>query len=123
MTDLPAADRPLFDPTALAQLTEMIGEAETRDLLAELRAELPLMQAQALEANAAGDLTALGRAVHKMASASGVLGWMRLSQASRELEQSCRAGDRVTLPVRLSLWEQATADTMAALDARLAAAG
>lgn len=109
----------VFDSNVLGRLSELIGPGEARALLGELRAEIPLLRDAARARHADADHAGLGRVVHKLASASGVLGFPLLADACREVERCCRSGETGALPPLWTAFETACDTTLAAIDTEL----
>lgn len=110
---------PILDPTVLSELRELLEDAYgdlLQNFLDDLAEQLPAME----EALMRGAATTLGQIAHKLKSASGSVGALRLSALAFELEQLGKSGDISTaLPV-LARLEAVAHDTQAAISAELA---
>lgn len=81
-----AEDRQL-DAAGFAELCEILGEETARAMLGRLAADLRTRFTAGPE-----DLVRTAADAHDMASAAGLLGFVRFSEACRALEAACRAG-------------------------------
>lgn len=69
------------------------GDADlARQLVSMFLEELPGMRANAEGAAAAGDLAGLQRTTHMISGSAGTLGFMRLAESARKIEEDIRAG-------------------------------
>lgn len=109
----------------LGMIAQVIGPAETRELLQSLVASFEPAFAAMGAARKAGDFAALARAAHRLAGGCGSLGAQQMQEALRELEkaalmqaaETCDVG-LARLPVlaanlRHAADEYAAADVMA----------
>ena len=76
------------DPTALTRLQRLGGAAFVREMIDLYLDYAPGRIAAAQAALAAGDLTALGQAVHPLRSGSGNLGAMGMVALAQRIEQA-----------------------------------
>jgi len=83
-----------FDPGALHDLQRLYGDAGLAEVVGALIADLPVQQARADAAIAAGDLAALGRIAHALRGTSLQLGADALAARCAEVEAQASAGDR-----------------------------
>jgi PAS domain S-box-containing protein len=105
-----------IDRAVLDEMTEIVGRARMRDLLAMLAREL----AQRFGADASAvDRERLMLDAHAMVSAASMVGFAALAEACRTVEAACRAGDDVG-PMLGPLRARAT-ETIAEIEALRAA--
>lgn len=83
-----------FVPGALHDLQRLYGDAGLAEVVGALIADLPVQQARADAAIAAGDLAALGRIAHALRGTSLQLGADALAARCAEVEAQASAGDR-----------------------------
>ncbi len=83
-----------FVPGALHDLQRLYGDAGLAEVVGALIADLPVQQARADAAIAAGDLAALGRIAHALRGTSLQLGADALAARCAEVEAQACAGDR-----------------------------
>ncbi len=110
---------PILDPTVLGELRELLEDAYgdlLQNFLDDLAEQLPAIE----EALMRGAAMTLGQIAHKLKSASGSVGALRLSALAFELEQLGKSGDvSRALPVLAQL-EAVAHDTQRAISAELA---
>lgn len=95
MAAAPTVEPPTdFDPGALHDLQRLYGDAGLAEVVGALIADLPVQQARADAAIAAGDLAALGRIAHALRGTSLQLGADALAARCAEVEAQASAGDR-----------------------------
>jgi CheY-like chemotaxis protein len=111
----PASQGPAgFDREAYASLLDVMGDEQMRRLLDRLGAQLDACLGEP-EA-AAANRERLGREVHALVSAAGILGFADLSRASGHLERACLGdGDLPRALVRFQLARQQALHHIAAL--------
>ena len=97
------------DPAALTRLHRLGGAAFVREMIDLYLDYAPGRIAAAQAALAAGDLTALGQAVHPLRSGSGNLGAMGMVALAQRIEQA--AFNREPIPLAPLVAELAAAFT------------
>jgi HPt (histidine-containing phosphotransfer) domain-containing protein len=87
-----------LDPDILANLQAVMGDDGIKRLIDRLEARLRAVMAS-MRANV-DDTHSLAGDAHALASACGMLGFLQLSQAFRELEAACLADASVELALQ-----------------------
>ncbi|MBS0551666.1 MAG: response regulator, partial [Proteobacteria bacterium] len=123
-----AALPPLLDEDYLAGERETLGDDTLRELLALFRTDNEEALADMRSLNAQRDWAALGKRAHRLRSAAGNLGFLRVMAQSRALEQQASvaaaevssAAAHAALDAALEALAQACKQSGQALDALLA---
>jgi HPt (histidine-containing phosphotransfer) domain-containing protein len=79
-----ADERPAFDPEVYNDLAALIGAEKVRHLVDKMGSQL-----HDLSLDAEGDRPGLANQAHRFVSQAGMLGFLELSDACRELESAC----------------------------------
>ncbi len=109
---------PTLDPTALARLCRLGGNKFAREMIDLFLDYGGKKVAEARQAQMAGDLTAVEKAVHPLKSSAGNLGANPVQELANRLEKAARAGQSEVVAAGLRELEQ----VFAAVSLELAAA-
>ncbi len=119
----PRADAPpVFDPTPLRELEQMVGGPAAAEIAALFRADAEGRVARGAAALTQGDLGGAAREFHALKSSAASLGAVRLSQIAARLEAAGTAGDAAASASAGAMLETALKATLAALDGAACAA-
>ena len=84
----------ILDRAAFTGLAGTMPSAELRDLVELFVAETEFYMAEIAARRAQGDLESVARLARNIVSVAGSLGAARASALARQLERTCRAGDK-----------------------------
>jgi signal transduction histidine kinase/HPt (histidine-containing phosphotransfer) domain-containing protein/ActR/RegA family two-component response regulator len=106
----------------LAPLERSLPQDQFRSILRAYLADAEARRIRILEAGEQGNVAALTRDAHDLASTSGNVGAERLAELARRLEKACRAGDAAAIEALAADIDPAVRTAAAALKARFLAA-
>lgn len=90
----PLPPEPVLDPTVLAEHLELLGASRVVQIIDSFLDTAPETLAVIAEALAAGDVAAVGRAAHKLASGALTVGATALAELAKQIDTAAKRDNR-----------------------------